>query len=181
MALLAMVQQATVPKVWAAPKGTLRVAVVNFDRESTAQWLGATPMLPYIGNMNDPFIAADENGQLSQQGMVTEWQANPAGDVITLTIRPGVKFHNGDAVTAEDIKFSIETWQRPQASVSVSGPAIRGAVKNVEVLSKHQVQVTLHSPNAIFPHLLSWVEGDIGVVPKRYFESLPGNTFEEKV
>ncbi len=180
MALLAMVAHATVPEVWAAPKGTLRVAVVNFDRESTAQWLGATPMLPYIGNMNDPFIAADENGQLSQQGMVTEWQANPAGDVITLTIRPGVKFHHGDEETAEDIKFSIETWQRPQASVSVSGPAIRGAVKNVEVLSKHQVQVTLHSPNAIFPHLLSWVEGDIGVVPKRYFESLPGNTFEEK-
>ena len=180
MALLAMVEHTAVPEVWAAPKGTLRVAVVNFDRESTAQWLGATPMLPYIGNMNDPFIAADENGQLSQQGMVTEWQANPAGDVITLTIRPGVKFHNGDEVTAEDIKFSIETWQRPQASVSVSGPAIRGAVKNVEVLSKHQVQVTLTSPNAIFPHLLSWVEGDIGVVPKRYFESLPGNTFEEK-
>ena len=180
MALLAMVEYAAVPEVWAAPKGTLRVAVVNFDRESTAQWLGATPMLPYIGNMNDPFIAADENGQLSQQGMVTEWQANPAGDGIILSIRPGVKFHTGDEVTAEDIKFSIETWQRPQASVSVSGPAIRGAVKNVEVLSKHQVQVTLHSPNAIFPHLLSWVEGDIGVVPKRYFETLPGNTFEEK-
>ena len=64
--------------------------------------------------------------------------------------------------------------------MSVSGPAIRGAVKNVEVLSQHQVQVTLHSPNAIFPHLLSWVEGDVGVVPKRYFEALPGNTFEEK-
>jgi peptide/nickel transport system substrate-binding protein len=167
-------------EAWAAPKGTLRVAVVNFDRESTAQWLGATPMLPYIGNMNDPFIAADENGQLSKDGLVTDWQANPAGDAVTLTLRPGVKFHHGDEVTAEDIKFSIETWQRPQASVSVSGSALRGAVKNVEVLNKHQVQVNLNSQNAIFPHLLSWVEGDIGVVPKRYFESLPGNTFEEK-
>src|SRR5262249_56430302 len=88
MALLAMVAQAAMPEVWAAPKGTLRVAVVNFDRESTAQWLGATPMLPYIGNMNDPFIAADENGQLSQQGMVTEWQDNPAGNVLTPTIPP---------------------------------------------------------------------------------------------
>ena len=65
MALLAMAEQAAVPEVWAAPKGTLRVAVVNFDRESTAQSLGATPMLPYIGNMNDPFIAADEKGRLA--------------------------------------------------------------------------------------------------------------------
>ncbi len=83
-------------------------------------------------------------------------------------------------MTAEDVKFSLETWQRPQASVSVSGPALRGAVKSIEVLNKHQVQVNLHSPNAIFPHLLSWVEGDIGIVPARYFESLSGSTFEEK-
>ena len=41
MALLAMAEQAAVPEVWAAPKGTLRVAVVNFDRESTAQGGGA--------------------------------------------------------------------------------------------------------------------------------------------
>jgi peptide/nickel transport system substrate-binding protein len=177
--LMVAVGQA-VREVSAAPKGILRVAVVNFDRESTAQWLGATPMLPYIGNMNDPLIAANTDGQLSKEGIVTDWQPNPAGDAVTLTIRPSIKFHNGDEVTAEDIKFSIETWQRPQASVSVSGSALRGAVKNVEVLNKHQVQVNLNSPNAIFPHLLSWVEGDIGVVPKRYFESLPGNTFEEK-
>ena len=38
----------------------------------------------------------------------------------------------------------------------------------------------LNSPNAIFPHLLSWVEGDFGVLPKRYFEALPGQTFEDK-
>jgi ABC-type transport system substrate-binding protein len=73
--------------------------------------------------------------------------------VVTLTIRPGVKFHNGEEVTAEDIKFSIETWQRPQASVSVSGPAIRGTVKSVEVLDRYQAQVPLASPNAIFATL----------------------------
>ena len=167
-------------EAWAAPQGLLRVAVVNFDRESTAQWLGSTPMLPYIGNMNDPFIAADDNGQLSPDGIVTSWQANATGDEVTLTVRPGVKFHHGAEVTAEDIKFSIETWQRPQASVSVSGPAIRGAVKSVEVLDKYHVKVMLTSPNAIFPNLLSWVEGDIAVIPKQYFMGLPGNTFEEK-
>jgi hypothetical protein len=36
---------------WATPRGTLRVAVVGFDRESSALWEGSTPMLPYIGNM----------------------------------------------------------------------------------------------------------------------------------
>jgi hypothetical protein len=57
---------------WATAKGMLRVAVVGFDRESTALWEGSTPMLPYIGNMYDPLIAADDKGQLSKEGLVTD-------------------------------------------------------------------------------------------------------------
>ena len=88
---------------WAAAKGTLRVAVVGFDRESIALWEGSTPMLVYSGHMYDPLIAADDTGQLSKEGLVTDWQVNEAGDAVTLTIRPGVKFHNGEPLTAEDV------------------------------------------------------------------------------
>jgi peptide/nickel transport system substrate-binding protein len=165
----------------AATKGTLRVAVVGFDRESTALWEGSTPMLVYSGSLYDPLIAADDNGQLSKEGLVTDWQVNEAGDVVTLTIRPGVKFHNGDPLTAADVQFSFMTWkEQTGGSPSLTGAAMRGILKQVDVLNDLQVQVHLHSPNAIFPNLLSWVEGDFGIVPKRYFESLPGQTFEEK-
>jgi peptide/nickel transport system substrate-binding protein len=166
---------------WATAKGTLRVAVAGFDRESTAPWEGSTPMLPYIGNMYDPLIAADDHGQLSKEGLVTDWQANEAGDVVTLTVRSDVKFHNGEPLTAQDVKFSLETWkEQTGGSPSLTGAAMRGILKHVEVINDQQVQVHLHSPNAIFPHLLSWVEGDLGILPKRYFEALPGQTFEEK-
>jgi peptide/nickel transport system substrate-binding protein len=37
--------------------------------------------------------------------LVTDWQASTTGEVVTLTIRPDVKFHNGDPLTAEDVKF----------------------------------------------------------------------------
>jgi len=166
---------------WAAAKGTLRVAVVGFDRESTALWEGSIPMLPYIGNIYDPLIAADDNGQLSTEGLVTDWQANDAGDMVTLTIRRGVKFHNGDPLTAADVQFSFATWkEQTGGSPSLTGAAMRGILKRVEVVNDLQVQVYLNSPNAIFPHLLSWVEGDFGVLPKRYFEALTGQTFEDK-
>jgi len=166
---------------WATARGTLRVAVVGFDRESTALWEGSTPMLPYIGNMYDPLIAADDKGQLSKEGLVTAWQSNDAGDVVTLTIRSGVKFHNGEPLTAEDVKFSFETWkEQTGGSPSLTGAAMRGILKRIDVVNDQQVQVHLHSPNAIFPHLLSWVEGDLGILPKHYFEALPGQTFEEK-
>jgi peptide/nickel transport system substrate-binding protein len=170
-----------VPLAWAAAKGTLRVAVVGFDRESTAPWEGSTPMLVYIGSIYDPLIAANDQGQLGKEGLVTDWQANASGDVVTLSIRADVKFHNGDPLTAEDVKFSFDTWkEQTGGSPSLTGAALRGILKGVEVVGPLQVQVHLHSPNAIFPHLLSWVEGDFSVLPKRYFTSLPGQTFEEK-
>lgn len=166
---------------WAATKGTLRVAVVGFDRESTAPWEGSTPMLAYSGHLYDPLIAADDAGQLSKEGLVTDWQTNDTGDVVTLTIRPGVTFHNGDPLTAEDVQFSFETWKtQTSGSPSLTGAALRGILKRVDVLNPQQVQVHLHGPNAIFPNLLSWVEGDFCVLPKRYVQSLPGQTFEEK-
>lgn len=170
-----------VPEAWAATRGSLRVAVVGFDRESTAPWEGSTPMLTYSGHMYDPLIAADENGQLSKEGLVTDWQTNDTGDVITLTIRAGVRFHNGDPLTAEDVQFSFETWkEQTSGSPSLTGAAMRGVLQRVEVVHPQQVQVHLHGPNAIFPNLLSWVEGDFSVLPKRYFQALPGQTFEEK-
>jgi peptide/nickel transport system substrate-binding protein len=165
----------------ATTKGTLRVAVVGFDRESPAPWEGSTPMLVYIGHMYDPLIAADDNGQLSKDGLVSDWQVNDSGDAVTLTIRAGVTFHNGDALTAEDIKFSFDTWkEHTGGSPSLTGAAMRGILQRVEVMNPQQVQVYLKSPNAIITNLLSWVEGDFSILPKRYFESLPGETFEEK-
>jgi peptide/nickel transport system substrate-binding protein len=84
-------------------------------------------MLPYSGNMYDPLIAADDNGQLSQEGLVTAWQSNDAGDVVTLTIRSGVKFHNGEPLTTEGVKFSFETWkEQTGGSSSLTGAAMRG-------------------------------------------------------
>src|SRR5262245_35640741 len=126
---------------WATARGTLRVAVVGFDRESTALWEGSTPMLPYIGNMYDPLIAADDTGQLSKEGLVTDWQSNDAGDVVTLTIRSGVKFHNGEPLTAEDVKFSFDTWkEQTGGSPSLAGAAMRGILKRVDVVNDQQVQ-----------------------------------------
>ena len=139
------------------------------------------PYCPISAICMTQLIAADKHGQLSKEGLVTDWRANATGDVVTLTIRPEVKFHNGELLTAADVKFSFETWkEQTGGSPSLTGAAMRGILKRIDMVNDQQVQVHLHSPNAIFPHLLSWVEGDLGILPKRYFEALPGQTFEEK-
>ncbi|MGE3541279.1 MAG: ABC transporter substrate-binding protein [Candidatus Tectimicrobiota bacterium] len=184
LALLLSLSSAPGPRLGLAQgpgRGLLRVAVVGFDRESTAPWEGSTPMLAYSGHLYDPLIAADDQGQLSKAGLLSDWQGSDTGEVVTLTLRAGVLFHNGDPLTAEDVQFSLQLWQeQTSTSPSLTGAALRSIVKKVIVLNLRQVEVHLQSPNAIFPHLLSWVEGDFCVLPKRYFQSLPGRTFEEK-
>ena len=95
--------------------------------------------------MYDPLSAADDQGQLSKEGLVTDWQTHDAGDVVTLTIRSGVKFHNGEPLTAADVKFSFETWkEQTGGSPSLTGAVMRGILKRVDVINDLQVQVYLH-------------------------------------
>src|SRR5499433_3174098 len=39
------------------------------------------------------------------------WQMSPDGRVYDFTLRKGVKFHNGETLTADDVKFSFERYK----------------------------------------------------------------------
>ena len=43
--------------------------------------------------------------------LAESWSASPDGLVYDFVLRRGVKFHNGDPVTAEDVKFSFERYR----------------------------------------------------------------------
>src|SRR5690349_22958170 len=42
-------------------------------------------------------------GQKMGPSLAEKWQESPDGKSYEFTLRPGLKFHNGDAVTAEDV------------------------------------------------------------------------------
>ncbi len=43
--------------------------------------------------------------------LAESWQMSPDGRVYDFTLRKGVKFHNGDTLTSEDVKFSFERYR----------------------------------------------------------------------
>src|ERR687897_1332539 len=60
------------------------------------------------------------------------WTESPDGKIYEFKLREGVTFHNGDAFTAEDVKFSFERYKGASANL------FREKVKDVEVVGSHR-------------------------------------------
>src|SRR5271170_736561 len=57
--------------------------------------------------------------QLTLQPMLaTEWAPNPAADVWTFKIRPGVTFHDGRPLTADDVVYTYKLQADPKNSAN---------------------------------------------------------------
>ena len=50
-------------------------------------------------------------GQKMGPSLAQSWEESEDGLTYTFTLRPGLKFHNGDPVTTEDVKFSFDRYQ----------------------------------------------------------------------
>lgn len=88
-------------------QGTLSIALLN---------LAASGMLAgQVGNeaggfemMYDKWVGTNDAGKPDgTQGVLTSWQASPDSKTWTFKLRNDVSFHNGDKVTAADLKSNI--------------------------------------------------------------------------
>ena len=69
-------------------------------------------------------------------------------------IRQGVKFHNGEDLTVEDVLFSYERILDP--AVGHNAANRMGAVDSIEIVDEETIRFILPSPNAIFPSQQDW-------------------------
>lgn len=85
-----------------------------------------------------------ENGENRNDllpNLATEWEFNEDGSVLTFTLKEGVKFHNGETMTAEDVKFSLD-----HARALSSNANTGSLISDVQVVDDTHVAVTLAYP-----------------------------------
>ena len=95
-------------------------------------------------NIFEGLVKPDENGNL-MNAVASDYKISEDGLVYTFTIRENIKFHNGNAVTAEDVEYSLE-----RASGLLDGtPLISAlsAITSVDIIDPKTVQVTMGSAN----------------------------------
>src|SRR5215467_14244357 len=82
-------------------------------------------------------------------------------------LRKGARFHNGDAVTAEDVKFTFERYR------GSSAPLFKEKVRAVQVVGLDRVRFQLKEPWPDFMTFYGTSASGAGwVVPKKYVEQV---------
>ena len=96
--------------------------------------------------------------------LATDWEIEEDGKVWTFTLREGVKFHDGEEMTSEDVKFSLERLKDPETN-SPHRPDFVG-IETVETPDPYTVRVTLAEPSGVF--ISGLLNG--AIVPKHVVE-----------
>jgi peptide/nickel transport system substrate-binding protein len=95
--------------------------------------------------------------------LAESWKVSPDGKSYTFRLRKGVKFHNGQEMTAEDVKWSMEYAMDPRNGATGQVPLKK--VQTVNVRDRLTIEILLHKPDAIFLSQVSSIRL-FPVVPK---------------
>jgi peptide/nickel transport system substrate-binding protein len=162
-------------RVVAGPEGTLTVAM-HFS--PVTRWLdpgeGESTITPYLllYALHDGLLKPMP-GQASAPSLAESWSMAKDMASAEFTLR-AAKFHNGDPVTAEDVKFSFERYRGGAAK------ALKDAVKEIQVLAPNRVRFVFKEPWPDFPAFYGTFVASAGwVVPKKYVEQVGEEGFRK--
>ena len=79
-------------------------------------------------------------------------ESDSGATVWTIKLRRDVKFHDGTPLTADDVVFSLARHKDP--ATGSAAKALAAPMKEITASGKHEVKITLESPNADLPVVL---------------------------
>jgi peptide/nickel transport system substrate-binding protein len=113
-------------------------------------------------------------GNAMAPSLAESWNASRDGLTYAFSLRRQVKFHNGEPVTAQDVKFSFERYRGSGAKL------LKERVAAVEVVDPHTVRFRLKQP---WPDFMTFyatpATGAAWIVPKKYVETVGDEGFKK--
>ena len=161
--------------------GELTVALSSFATEVLDPVVGGHIVKYYLSMMFDYLVGVTPDGALSRDGgLANKWEASADHKRWTFTLRRGVKFHTGEEVTSEDVKFSLQRAMGKRSTTGYAGP-LRTLVQDIETPAPDRVVIVTKEPTLIIPTYLSRVLSTEGMIlPKKYIESVGDDVFARK-
>jgi peptide/nickel transport system substrate-binding protein len=158
----------------AAPEGTL---TWGLHVTLASRWLDPaetegiiTPFMVLYA-LHDALVKPMPAG-INTPSLAESWTQSKDGLTYEFVIRKGVKFHNGDPVTAEDVKFSFDRYRGAAAKL------LKERVREVQVVDAGRIRFHLKEP---WPDFMTFygtsATGAAWIVPKKYVEKVGDDGF----
>src|SRR5262249_1861266 len=101
-------------------------------------------------------------GQPMAPSLAESWSVSPDGLAYEFVLRKGVKFHNGDPVGVEDVKFSFERYR------GLANKMLKERVAAIEISDPGRIRFRLKQAWPDFMTFYSSATAAGWIVPKKY-------------
>jgi peptide/nickel transport system substrate-binding protein len=136
----------------------------------------APPQITPFGTIyaiHDALVRPMPNQKMGNS-LAESWMESPDGLTYEFKLRRGLKFHNGDPLTTEDVKFSFERYKGAGAK------ELQSRVRTVEIVDPLIVRFRLDKPWPDFMTFLGTTATGVGVVvPKKYLTQVGDEGFRK--
>ena len=144
----------------ASGNGTL-VFGITADATQLVPWTAtAEESVQVLQQLYSPLLETNSSGNLIP-GLAGLPTVSDGGDTYTFTLKSGVKFADGQPLTATDVQYTFDTIMKP--SSDASSASYFESVASVAAPNPTTVVVHMKHPDSSFPSGLSTIE--TGIVP----------------
>src|SRR5256886_1890477 len=105
--------------------------------------------------------------------LAESWTVSPDGLAYEFSLRKGTRFHNGEPVTGEDVKYSFERYR------GAASKTFKERVAAIEIPGPGRVRIRLKEPWPDFLTFYSSATGAGWIVPKKYVEQVGDEGFKK--
>jgi peptide/nickel transport system substrate-binding protein len=160
----------------AAPEGTM---TWGLHVTLAARWLDPAETEAFINPfmvlyaVHDALVKPMPGGD-NAPSLAESWTQSKDGLVYEFVLRKNAKFHNGDPVTAEDVKFSFDRYKGAAAKL------LHDRVREVQIVDPGRVRFHLKEP---WPDFMTFygtsATGAAWIVPRKYVEKMGEDGFKK--
>jgi peptide/nickel transport system substrate-binding protein len=156
------------------PEGEMRWALyvtLSAAWFDPAEVVGVLTPFWVLTAMHDALVKPMPGG-LMTPSLAESWKLSPDNRTYEFKLREGLKFHNGDPFTAEDVKFSFLRAKGARL--------LQEKVRDIEIVGPYRVRFHLHEPWPDFMTFYgTFATSAAWIVPRKYMEQVGPDGFKK--
>jgi len=117
--------------------------------------------------MFDGLVEINPDTLQASPNLATKWETSPDGKTFTFTVKQGVKWHDGQPFSADDVKFSYDLYMNKETGTARAGQLLE-RIASVE--AKDATTVLFNMKDVVAPFLVS--NCSYGILPKHILSSV---------